>query len=621
MTVVSHVGHSQKVVSATTGATITAQVPVPAGTAPGDLLILTAQGRSAPTWTTVPAPFTAPPPPASFPFDYTANAAYTGYAGSTKPYVFAAFVPAGAVPATYDFGISFSSTRKMVMNLGVWRGVTNSIANILAQFNDNAVATKYADLRGANQTQWIWGHSTDGLTVGDMLIRHMHAMTGTDDVGTSLATSTLTDHVDFSDGGSSTLDGLLVQSVYKPVTGAAEATLFGQSAGLDAITPAGKTPNTYRRQIVLKAAASTAPSNSVPPSVSGTAAVGQTLTADPGAWSGATSGPNYAWYRQFKNAGGTPGARTVIPGATAVSYSPVTGDADYDISVDVTYSNAVGSTTVSSSNVKHIPRAPVLVNAPAIPTGTPHTGDTITSTVGTYDAYDPPTSYTAQWFRNAAPITGETALSYLLQQTDEGANTPGITCHITAINGGGSITVVSNPIVPAVSAPLTDASYLIRYSGGAGNTDPSQSTGGDRGGTYPGGMDSLIGPLTKAQGQSGVVIYRAIFPQNTHVTTTANAGKAFISQPYNPTSGTPIAGVHADIAIPNEGVNTPLPVIGSDALDPASLAWGRPSDAASGLNFGSLAPGQYRGLWIRITVDPGTLPFDEADLDITVTFS
>lgn len=85
-----------------------------------------------------------------------------------------------------------------------------------------------------------------------------------------------------------------------------------------------------------------APVNVVLPSISGIETEGQTLTADPGSWSGLPSGSYaYQWERD-----GSP-----IGGATSSTYVLTGSDVDADITVDVTATNTIGSTTATSAAV------------------------------------------------------------------------------------------------------------------------------------------------------------------------------------------------------------------------------------------------------------------------------
>jgi hypothetical protein len=84
--------------------------------------------------------------------------------------------------------------------------------------------------------------------------------------------------------------------------------------------------------------------NSSPPTIAGTAQQGLTLTADAGSWSGSPTAFAYAWSR----CDATGAACAPIPGATAQTYVPTTGDSGATLRVDVTGSNAVSSAQASS---------------------------------------------------------------------------------------------------------------------------------------------------------------------------------------------------------------------------------------------------------------------------------
>lgn len=81
-----------------------------------------------------------------------------------------------------------------------------------------------------------------------------------------------------------------------------------------------------------------APASTAPPTIGGTAAVGQRLTASPGSWSNSPSSIAYHWRRC--NAAGD--ACADIAGAAASSYVAVSADAGHRLRVAVVASNAAG---------------------------------------------------------------------------------------------------------------------------------------------------------------------------------------------------------------------------------------------------------------------------------------
>ena len=101
---------------------------------------------------------------------------------------------------------------------------------------------------------------------------------------------------------------------------------------------------------------SAAPKNTTQPTIAGTARVGQTLTADPGAWSGSPTAYAYQWLHCNADASTS---CTDIAGATAKTYVLKTADLGYRIRVKVTARNAKGSGTATS--------APTAIVGPATP--------------------------------------------------------------------------------------------------------------------------------------------------------------------------------------------------------------------------------------------------------------
>lgn len=94
------------------------------------------------------------------------------------------------------------------------------------------------------------------------------------------------------------------------------------------------------------AGAGAAPSNTVAPAISGTATVGQTLTTTDGTWAGdPTIAFTYQWQRSDDGATGWAN----ITGATANTYTLVSGDATKYVRSVVTATNGAGSASANSA--------------------------------------------------------------------------------------------------------------------------------------------------------------------------------------------------------------------------------------------------------------------------------
>ena len=139
----------------------------------------------------------------------------------------------------------------------------------------------------------------------------------------------------------------------------------------------------------------TAPANTAPPTISGSASVGGTLTASSGSWSG-SSPMNFGYRWQRCNSGGDKCSN--IGGASAQTYRPRRSDAGHTLRVSVTASNSDGSANaVSGPSAVVSDGAPVNTSAPTI-VGTVKQGETVTATSGTWSGAGPIT-FTYQWRR------------------------------------------------------------------------------------------------------------------------------------------------------------------------------------------------------------------------------
>ncbi|MDY0912829.1 hypothetical protein [Rathayibacter festucae] len=192
------------------------------------------------------------------------------------------------------------------------------------------------------------------------------------------------------------------------------------------------------------------------PTITGTATVGQKLTAVPGTWTPSPVTLAYQWQRNG----------TAISGATATTYTLVAADAGAAITVAVTGTKS-GYTAVTKTSAAVTAKAALqtLMPTPTI-TGTTKVGSTLTANPGTWDSG---TTLTYQWKKNnGVYISGATAKTYVLKASDAGAT---VTVSVTATKTGYSpATKTSATTAVVTGGVLTGATPTITGTAKVGQT-------------------------------------------------------------------------------------------------------------------------------------------------------
>jgi hypothetical protein len=210
----------------------------------------------------------------------------------------------------------------------------------------------------------------------------------------------------------------------------------------------------------LRVAASP-PVNSSLPDITGTARVGETLTASNGSWGGLTP-ISYAYQWQRCNSSGS--SCGSISRATNQNYVASSGDAGHTIRVEVTATNADGKSQALSAPTGVIAAAG---NAPANtgqpnPSGTPQEGQTVRVGTGSWSGLKPMT-FSYQWQSCTAVggvctnISGATKSSFLVGPSQVGTR---LRARVVATNAVGSTSAFSN--VTAVVLAKATAPVNVR---------------------------------------------------------------------------------------------------------------------------------------------------------------
>jgi hypothetical protein len=226
------------------------------------------------------------------------------------------------------------------------------------------------------------------------------------------------------------------------------------AAGLVALSVAAAT----------KAAPEVAPANIDPPFITGTARVGEVLTAHNGTWESNPTTFRYRWLRCNAN-----GFACLLLTADGQTFRLHDVDVGHTLRVRVTATNADGSTNARSepSDIVVSNAAPLTNTARPTITGTARVGEELTATEGTWTGN--PTSFTFQWQRcdidavTCLDVAGATGRTYGVRIADLGFR---IRVLVTAHKNDRTGTASSAPTeVVQPTTPVTNKRPTIRILG------------------------------------------------------------------------------------------------------------------------------------------------------------
>jgi hypothetical protein len=222
--------------------------------------------------------------------------------------------------------------------------------------------------------------------------------------------------------------------------------------------------------------AGAAPASTSQPSISGSALVGETLTAGNGGWSGDTP-ITYSYQWQRCNSSGSSCSNV---GANSSKYTLVSADGGHTMRVVVTATNSVGvaSATSDHSAVIGTGAKPKNTSAPTI-AGNTTENSTMTANTGNWSGSQP-ISFSYQWQRcysndtHCGNIAGATGRTYKLTAADVNHR---LRVAVTGKNALGSVTATSkstnvvgagapvNTALPAIAGTLRQGSALRATAG------------------------------------------------------------------------------------------------------------------------------------------------------------
>lgn len=177
---------------------------------------------------------------------------------------------------------------------------------------------------------------------------------------------------------------------------------------------------------------------SATPSISGTARVGETLTATAGEWGPEGVTLSYQWSRSGK----------AVKGATAETYALTKSDLGKKITVKVTGTKDGYKTIAKTSKATAKVKAGVLTTAVPTVSGEAVVGTTLTADPGAWGPSGVKLTYS--WYRSGKAVKGATKANYKLTSKDVGKT---ITVKVTGkLSGYTTKTVASVPTAKVAAA-------------------------------------------------------------------------------------------------------------------------------------------------------------------------
>jgi 5-hydroxyisourate hydrolase-like protein (transthyretin family) len=186
-----------------------------------------------------------------------------------------------------------------------------------------------------------------------------------------------------------------------------------------------------------------------PPSLSGTAVVGSTVSGTDGSWSRTPATLTRQWLRDG----------VAVPGATQSTYRLTADDVGHDVALRVTAALATGAPVERTSSPIRVAAGTIVAQTAPRVEGTARPGMVLTARPGSWSATYPAagtTTFAYQWLRGTAPISGATSSTYRPTTSDLGkvltvAVTATLPGHTDARRTATSATVKALPTV-SVSA-------------------------------------------------------------------------------------------------------------------------------------------------------------------------
>ncbi len=159
---------------------------------------------------------------------------------------------------------------------------------------------------------------------------------------------------------------------------------------------------------------------------------------------------------------------------------------------------------------------------------------------------------------------------------------------------------------------ITSADLKFHLSGGAANSDPDASLGGDVSTTeiVNDSLNNLFDKVLGDEAHGGDIEYRGFYIKNTHGSLTLEAAVVWIKT-NTPGGDSVQIGIEAT---KGSGKQT----ITNESTAPAAIGFYSAADKDNGLALGDLAPGDVYLIWVKRVVPADCVAYDSNYFEIKV---
>jgi hypothetical protein len=162
--------------------------------------------------------------------------------------------------------------------------------------------------------------------------------------------------------------------------------------------------------------------------------------------------------------------------------------------------------------------------------------------------------------------------------------------------------------------PIVANDIKFYLSGGAGNSNPNASLGGDISTTEitTATLHNLFDIVASAEAEAGDTEYRCFYVRNTHGSLTLQDAKVWIS---GDNSG---ADAAIAISLATQGVNGTAATIANEDTAPAGQTFTTPVAEGAALTIGDVPQGQHQAIWVRRVITAGAAASNNNNVTFTV---